>query len=270
MLKVSYLGLAVMLAIGCGAEEDSATDSAKLCHDNSQSFYCDSAKMEATQATTPTGKSVAYVYANGSSGFKVWKEVNGERVLRANGGDEWAKKLNINGKGQSSDDFTDVSSIAGIACPTNVYIDDSNKLTTDNCVYYTANLGEQALNKAGSSQTDINTLGMEKWNAYTDDTSGDSDPRWYVGNIKTCADKGMRLPTLYETSVDGTDYTRYHPTSDGTPMFTSTKGVSSESSYTWTASAYTLNTTGYWLWRGSSSDNSYGYTYSGEVVCVLP
>tara|TARA_B100001094_G_C17494153_1_gene467901 strand:- start:83 stop:349 length:267 start_codon:yes stop_codon:yes gene_type:complete len=39
-------------------------------------------------------------------------------------------------------------------------IDDNNKLTNDNCVYYTAGLGRQKLNKSGSSYTDINSLRM--------------------------------------------------------------------------------------------------------------
>ena len=82
----------------------------------------------------------------------------------------------------------------------------------------------------------------------------------------------MRLPTLYETSADGTDLTQYHPTADGNPVFASANGVPNDdpSAYRWTASAGTIGTDTYWLWRGSSSSYPSSCNYSKEVVCVLP
>ena len=283
MSKSFIFCLSLLMAVGCRSKKEANTDNSneniadekidtepeqigKRCHDE-QSFYCNDEKKSTKLAITATGKSIEYVPANGESGFKVWKEVNGERILRANGLDEWAKKLNFDGKGQSPEDFTEYSSIAGIACPTNVYIEENNKFSTTNCVYYTAELEEQGLNQAGSSQTDLNTLGLEGWSAYGADATSQTDPKWFTGNIKTCADKGMRLPTIYETSTKETNKSGY-PTNDGTPLFSDENGIPSLN-FIWTSSANASNTSSYWIWRGSSSAADYLY-YSSPVVCLLP
>jgi hypothetical protein len=93
---------------------------------------------------------------------------------------------------------------------------------------------------------------------------------YFEGNIKTCADKGMRLPTMYETTMTQPAST-YLPTGYGiTPTWAgSTNGVPGHSSWTWTASADTSYTSYYWIWSGASSSFSY-YDYSLSVRCVLP
>ena len=160
---------------------------------------------------------------------RVWKEVGGDRLLRANGADEWAKKLNLNGKGQSGTDFTDANLGTGSTiiddrvCPPNVYIDDSNKFTTTNCVYVSPEYGGQVLDAAGDDQNNASTMGMKDW---TEHNGGAQ--RWYVGNIKTCSDKGMRLPTIYETKTTSTSYGQY-PSGDGTPTFAQGNGIASTS-----------------------------------------
>lgn len=113
-----------------------------------------------------------------------------------------AKELNLNGVGQSANDFEDANIgtgstvIAGRACPDNVYIDDSNKFTTGNCVYFSPEYGPQALDAAGTSQTNASTMGLGYWNTYNGGSA-----KWHVGNIKICSDKDMRLPTIYETTT---------------------------------------------------------------------
>ena len=248
-------------------------------------LYDDQAAISLGVHTTPSDKSLVYVYANGSSGFKVWKEKEGNRILRANGEDEWAKDLNLNGKGQSTTDFEDANIgsastiIAGRACPDNVYIDDANKFTTTNCVYFSPASETTALNSSGTSQTYAGSMGLREWISYNGGA-----PRWYVGNIKICSDKGMRLPTIYETTVAGANTSNVNfPYSDGSPIFAEGNGVSSPSysSWTWTASSSLgdgLNQAQYWIWAeipsfiiaypynnsGHSSPSSYG------VVCLLP
>ena len=246
-------------------------------------LYDDQAAISLGVHTTPSDKSLVYVYANGSSGFKVWKEKEGNRILRANGEDEWAKDLNLNGKGQSTTDFEDANIgsastiIAGRACPDNVYIDDANKFTTTNCVYFSPASYTTALNSSGYSQTSAGSIGLREWIYYNGGA-----PRWYVGNIKICSDKGMRLPTIYETTVAGANTSNVNfPYSDGSPIFAEGNGVSSASSYsswTWTASSSLNNGLGpgyhYWIWTGSSiNDFPYSLPYAPQnygVVCLLP
>ncbi len=67
--------------------------------------------------------------------------------------------LNLNGKDQSSTDFEDAdlgtrsTVIGGRACPDNVYIDDANKFTTTNCVYFSPEYATQNLDAAATIQT---------------------------------------------------------------------------------------------------------------------
>lgn len=231
--------------------------------------YDDAAAIAAGAATTPLGKSVVYV-ATGSGAY-VWKDASSNKVLRPNGLDAWAMKLNLNGKGlqAAGNEFVDYSIIEGRKCPTNVYIDDANKVSAGNCLYYSMGMGEQSLDAAGTSQTTANTLGMSNWSGYN---SGQA--RWYVGNVKTCSDKGMRLPTLFETAIP-TPSSTYLPT-DASPTFAGTtngipSNVGGSSDHTWTASSYTFANSMFWQWYGNTVTNDgYGCSVGCYVRCVLP
>ncbi len=216
-------------------------------------------------AVTPSGKSLVYTDVGNGSGFKVWKDASSNKILRANGMDEWAMKLNLNGKGLlgAGNEFTSYTSLEGRKCPPSVYIDDTDKVSSGNCLYYTVGYAAQALNAAGTSQTTASTIGLSSWSNYN---SGQA--RWYVGNIKTCSDKGMRLPTVFETTTTTTSNGNYP--SDATPTFAgASNGIpASTSGQTWTASAYTAANGNYWSWSGSSA--AFIYTTSVNVRCVLP
>tara|TARA_B100001094_G_C17507139_1_gene473852 strand:+ start:162 stop:527 length:366 start_codon:yes stop_codon:yes gene_type:complete len=66
----------------------------------SNNRYTDATAIAASPITTATGKNIEYVYADGSSGFQIWKEVGSTRILSPDGSDGWAKKLNLNGEGR--------------------------------------------------------------------------------------------------------------------------------------------------------------------------
>lgn len=226
-------------------------------------LYDDADAMTAGTATTLSGKEVEYVFANGVDGFKIWAEVGGTRVIRADGADEWAKNLNINGRGRSADDFADAdigtaaTVIEGRVCPDNVYIDDTNKFDENSCLYYTKSFAPQHLAVAGNTQDTAGSIGI---NNYTVE-------EWYTGNIELCSSKGMRLPTLFETSVLEVNVTNT-PTTDGTPIFAEEKGVpSSVTTFTATTSSNANFT--YQSWSGEDNFGNDWYV-NLAIRCVLP
>lgn len=238
---------------------------AMTCGGAGDGCYDDAAAIAAGSITTPSGKSLVYVLA--STGFYVWKDASSSKILRANGMDEWAMKLNIDGKGQmaAGNEFTSYTSLVGRKCPPNVYLDDSNRATTDNCLYYTSEASAQGLDAAGTSQTAAATLGLGTWNTY-------SGARWYIGNIKTCGNKGMRLPTMFETATTKTTDSYYPTVADGSRTFAgATNGIPSHASgNTWTATASGPFQSDYWYWNGASTAATNYYYTSYYVRCVLP
>jgi hypothetical protein len=238
--------------------------------------YTDSAATTAGEAGGPGGVTMEYVFANGSSGFKIWKEKGGSRILNSTGliANGWQKELTRAGTAFSETNFTVASHIAGRVCPTHVFLSHSNMTSTGRCLYYDGGNDKVALNNASSG-----TLGEDYLVAWNDAGSGQgSSASYYEGNIKTCADKGMRLPTTYETTVN--KHSSDLPTGDNLtndPIWAgSENGVPYHSVYTWTATANPTNTTTYRSWNGTSDYGS-GYpfyyhsiTYSGTVRCVLP
>ena len=220
------------------------------------------------------GEQVDYVYANGSSGFKVWKQHSGTNILQASGrwasSSDWQQTLNANGKGFSGTLFNysiQGSGIAGRSCPVNgtlpsVYINDSDKVDSNYCLYYDSGSITKALNYYGTTQTSPD-IGLASW----------SSALWYVGNYQFCANEGMRLPTAYETQTTRISNSNY-PT-DASPTFASTVATCQGGSSTcgapsgWTASSDAIATTEYWYQSGT---NSFGSVYSNinQVVCVLP
>lgn len=224
-----------------------------VCGGPGNGCYSDAAALFAGVAVTPLNKTLEYVDTDGAGAgtFKVWKEVGSTRVLRATGMDEWAKNLNTNGKGQTAVDFTDANIgttsrlIAGRVCPPNVYIDDSNKFTTGNCVYYTPPYGQ--LSQGANHLTNV----------------------WYYANLATCSSKGMRLPTIFETTTTNTSYATY-PKGDGSPIFAQSNGVPT-SSWTWTATSSTNWMQHYILWNGTSTGDLINWQWNGySIKCVLP
>jgi hypothetical protein len=252
------------------------TPSLSTCGDSAATNCYDGTNSAALQAagsvTTPSGKSLEYVYANGSSGFRVWKEVGGNRILRANGLDEWTKALNLNGRGLSATDFTDANlgsastKIAGRACPPSVYVDDTNKTATGLCLYYDGGNAAQSLDAAGTSQTVPGSIGLDGYIDYS----------WYIGNIQTCASKGMRLPTLFETT--STNPGSGMPTDVSPSWANSSTGVPSlGGSTTWTSTTYVNNWDGHAGWNSTTAvfitnggEGPPPYTYSYAVRCVVP
>jgi hypothetical protein len=236
-----------------------------------------------TERQGPSGSILSLQFANGASGFKIWKEKSGSKILNATGlvANGWQKTLTRIGTAFSTTDFTTGSNIAGRVCPTHVFLShNEGQMTAENrCVYYDAGNAAQALNAAIGIEAEDR---LSNWNHASSGRGSSSS--YYEGNIKTCADKGMRLPTMYETTMDNPVYSL--PTGDGiTPTFAgSTNGVPSTwdggSDYTqgwnWTASAHGWTTTGWRIWRGTANDGVYPDGYDGDdslivsARCVLP
>ena len=239
-----------------------------VCGGPGDSCYDHSEAKSAGNAVTPGEKILEYV-SNGHR--KIWKEAGGDRILRANGLDEWAMKVNYNGKGFSQDYFTGLDLITQRKCPPNVYINDNRKFTENNCLYITREYPARQVQEAGKSQTNFGSLGLVYWSDYT---NGKNDPRWMVGNIQKCANAGMRLPTAFETTIEGSSGN--FPTADGDPVFAGPAGVPSDSGGTWTATSHVKAsdvsngwTNGYWQWNGTSGGKDWS-SNARYVRCVLP
>lgn len=217
------------------------------CGGSGDSCYDDATAMSAGVAVTPLGKSLEYVYSDGSSGFQVWKEQGGSRILKATGLDEWSMELNSDGKSVSSTAFTshNIGSsstyIAGRVCPPNVYLSNSNKFSTNNCLYYSP-----AYNNAPE-------IIATSWD-------------YFHTNASICGNKSMRMPTIYETTVNSFSEDSYI---SGNPTYAGSAGVPSGGGQTWTATSD--GSQWYWniCWSGSSVcyDNTLS---SKKVVCVVP
>lgn len=231
------------------------------CGGASDYCYNSSNAMTVGYAVTPGGKALQYVPTK--EGFSVWKEVGSNRVLQADGSDNWQMKLNLNGKGRSATAFTAWQDLTGRVCPTNVYIDDANKFTTGNCLYYTSEAAVAKLDGSGTSQTTAGSIGMNNWSNYNGGSA-----KWYVGNIELCSKKGMRLPTLYETTTTDTTTTS-RPTGDGAPTYAQSTGVPELGQWTWTASASTIISNSYWVWSGAAVGYN-NYNDGLSVRCVAP
>jgi len=224
----------------------------------SNNCYTTSAAMTAGLAYTATlGK--ALVLENG-----VWVQANGTNVLNVDGTDTWHLGLSANGRTQGATNLNKtLAKLGGRVCPTTVYVSDSNKTATGRCLYYDQGSAAQSLGPA-TEQTSSFTLG--DWNTAVTG-GGTSAANWYEGNIKLCADKGMRLPVLYETTASSV--TSGVPADPASPTFSASTGVPSYGGYTWTSSAYSGASNYYWLWTGTSTSN-YNYSYTYAVRCVVP
>jgi hypothetical protein len=223
-----------------------------------------------TERVGPSGSTLTLQFATGSSGFKIWKEKGGSRILNATGlvTNGWQKQLTRAGTAFSATDFTTGSNIAGRACPTHVFLSHSNMTATNRCLYYDNINPNQTLNAVGGIEAQD---WLTSWNRAA--TGAGVSPSWFEGNIKTCADKGMRLPTLYETTA--TAPTTSMPT-DAAPIFGGTRVpyfYQANYNVAWTASAQTGWNIEYWQWSdGMHSSDNYDDTDYGpyQLRCVLP
>ena len=127
-------------------------------------------------------------------------------------------------------------------------------------------LGSQKLNAAGTSQSSLSFLGLGQWTSYNNGSA-----KWHVGNIKTCADLGMRLPTIFETRVANHTSDSTHPTNDGFPEFGGSGVPSSDKGFTWTSTSIRVNSNSYWKWSGYTGYSGYnGFEDYNGIRCVLP
>lgn len=236
-----------------------------ICGGASDSCYTNQAALTARNAVTPLGKKLTLIQTSAKA--DIWVEKDGTKVLKADGFDNWQMKLNIDGKGFSVDYFTSPATLAGRVCPPNVYIDDANKFATNSCMYYDdAKTPEADLNAAGSSQTNLGAIGLGVWSDYTGTVA-----RWYTGNIEPCAVKGMRLPTIFETSIKKPidPAAANFPIADGTPVWAETLGIPNVGNYKWTATAAKDNTGYYVTWMENIFVNQH-ITFEKSARCVLP
>lgn len=227
-----------------------------------------------TQRQGPSGTTLTLQYANGSSGFKIWTELNGSRILNATGlvANGWQQTLTRAGTAFSGSNFTTGSNLAGRVCPPNVFLSHSDMVATGRCLYYDGGNATQVLNADNGAGTTEAEDWLTDWNRAA--TGRGTSSSYYEGNIKTCADKGMRLPTHYETT-DVKPSTK-RPTGDGLgsdPTWAgSTNGVPvpTNAIWTWTASAESSRSNGYWGWKPNGVHDTEPYTLPHTARCVLP
>jgi hypothetical protein len=226
---------------------------------------------EMGHALLPDGSTqVDYVAAN--TAFSVWQEHGGTRILQASGvwasAADWQKSLTLHGEllaGNAVFAPANVANIAGRACPTggtlpSVFIDDTNKAEAGYCLYYDDGSAPSGhLNAAGTSQTIDGQIGLDTI----------STVLWYEGNVQVCSNKGMRLPTLFETATGYTSETFYPTDIVPAPTFAGASGIPS-TNWIWTATAFGAPYSGdYAIWVESNlfqddQNSNFGFR------CVLP
>jgi hypothetical protein len=216
----------------------------------------------------PDGSVISLQYASGSSGFKIWKDKYGSRILNATGkvANGWQKMLNETGNAFTDTDFSDslhIAKLVGRACPPNVFLGFDNMLATGRCLYYDAGNPSQALSSA------IPGLGLQ-----SPSSGRGSNASYYEGNIATCSSKGMRLPTVYETQTsenDSPSNTSDLPAGDGiSPQWALGQGVPC-SGNDWLASAVEGQDGAFFTCSIGSPLQQEPYSFDGvHVRCVLP
>jgi len=197
----------------------------------------------------------------------IWVQADSTGVLKVDGTDNWQLALNGNGRGFTAGTYLnkETANLVGRVCPTNVYVDDNNKVVMGRCVYYDRGVMATFGPDTGQGTT---TFQLGLWN--TANGGNGAAASWYEGNIQICADKGMRLPLLYETTAS--DPLSNKPGDFGSVTFAIQTGVpSAKEGYTWTASANTSTPSGtnYWIWAGGGTGSSQ-YFVVNMVRCVTP
>jgi fibronectin type 3 domain-containing protein len=231
-----------------------------------------------TERLGPSGSTITLQFANGTSGFKIWREKSGTRILNATGlvGNGWQQTLTRAGTAFTGTAFTNtthVGQIAGRSCPPNVFLNYSNMTVTNRCLYYDVGTGLLNLDSGGTAGVEAQDW-LRDWDSTA--TGRGSSSSYFEGNIRTCADKGMRLPVAYETSMNNPGTTNTPNGDSGiTPVWAGSVGVPNAASvgsgWTWTASAAIPGKGYYWVWVSSTNSSYQTYNYTGRAVrCVLP
>jgi hypothetical protein len=236
-----------------------------LCGDAGNSCYENSPAQTVGRACLSDGTQIEYL--ENINGFKIWKDSASDKILKATGfwgsPSDWQKTLNRAGTGFTSTYFTSYSSLAGRTCPTHVFLNSTNMTAVHQCLYY--DVGTEL----ASLDMEPGELGEDYLGDWSDSRTGNGiEPSWYEGNIKVCADQGMRLPTLFETTADS-------PSdglpSDAAPTFSGNSGVPVLDFYSWTATAVVDSTPdSYWLWSGPATDYGNNFYSNPSARCVLP
>jgi hypothetical protein len=221
--------------------------------------------------------------ADASVDCLIWREGlaarPGSRILNANGhwvsdrAQIWQKKLFPGGNFLRGLDFlvdNRVSPIVGRVCPPAVYLD---KNLASSCLYYDGGNPEQRLDAMSSDRSKESLIDyLTSWM-----TPSVRTPMWFHGNINVCSSKGMRLPTLFETTVEAPLTKGPAEPKDltmggrlGVPPISSS--ASGASTWTWTATGISsAETTGnfYGVW-GANGASQLEFSVSANVRCVLP
>lgn len=291
----------------CGA-------SANGCYDHTVAITTGYATVQDGNETTSSPTFIEYKKADpdcSSNCFYLWKETGSNKILNSTGLWEppaaavgWQRTLNSDGIGEAEEliNLNHIAQIAGRVCPfktpgSGVFIDYSNMAQTGRCLYYDSGNSAQRLDKDYSAEGGTHGVNwMQNWN--TDEPTKGNDylgtlrgrgtsASYYEGNIKTCNLKGMRLPTLYETSRTSNVFggTAGQPTGDLTPggslsshpSFAGANGVPSHpSGWTWTTSVILDGDPplpgDYWAWSDTGFYLSSAPYRSADVLvrCVLP
>lgn len=199
--------------------------------------------------------------------FRVWKDSSSDKILSASGlaAHGWQKNLNTDGRSKSSSFFTRADMLGGRTCPNNVYLNESNKFATGQCLYYQKSLptGHSSFNAMHNPTGTF--LGL--WCP---------TQKWYAGNVAACSSIGMRVPTIYESNVPNAEVLIFSPYPTGPkPTYSPTTGV--PLSYHWTATTFYDVSEGclnrYFTVHDYGPDkDSFAVSNSGgmRLICVLP
>ena len=263
--------VAAVNAQGTGSYSASSASVTPIAPSCSGDCYTEAGVGVGAERLGPGGSTITLQYANGSSGFLIWQEKNGNRILNSTGliANGWQRALTRAGTAFDGDLTSSavISTIVGRVCPTHVFINHSNMTTTGKCLYYDSAFYSQSLSKDWTG----GAIESEDYiaNAFSAGSGRGSAASFYEGNVKTCADKGMRLPTMYETTMNqpGSNV----PAGDGiAPTWAGSNGVPS-SGWSWTASNSGYSQYYFWLWNGVYSANmGYNADSGYSVRCVLP
>ena len=163
-----------------------------------------------TELPGPDGSTLTLV--SSSCSFKYWREKNGSRVLNASGCIEngWQKILDRPGLvfGGDLTDSNVANNLGGRVCPPNVFLDFTDMTAIDRGLYFDCGSpSPQSLDVASPfppNTGSFSSIEASDWLLNWDSSAAGRtmSSSYYEGNIKICADQGMRLPTLYETTVD--------------------------------------------------------------------
>jgi hypothetical protein len=161
--------------------------------------------------------------------------------------------------------------IVGRVCPPAVYLD---KNLASNCLYYDGGNPEQRLDAMSGERLKQSLIDyLTSWTSILVRA-----PLWFHGNINVCSSKGMRLPTLFETSTAG-DPPEGSPADRvsvsmagerGVPPVTVGEDKTPMASWTSTGISTTLYNGAYYAVWGGDGVTMKKFSESAYARCVLP